>query len=227
MAGLIDGINPCVFSALVFFLSLLSVAKVKRRKLLAVGLIYCLGCFLTYMLLGCGLFYFIRMLSGFAVVRQIIDWTMVALLMVFAVVSFGDAIRFSRGKGKNGVWMKLPDSLSSRIHRIMKKGINYKVLLPGIFLTGILVTILKSVCTGQVYIPTLVLMAKETAGFRWILLLLLYNLMFIIPLLLIFFIFYHGIATMKLVRWSKRHLVISKCILAAFFLLLALLILCI
>ncbi len=31
LAGLIDGINPCVFSALVFFLSLLGVAKVKRR----------------------------------------------------------------------------------------------------------------------------------------------------------------------------------------------------
>ncbi len=99
------------------------------------------------------------------------------------------------------------------------------VLLPGIFLTGILVTILESVCTGQVYIPTLVLMAKETGGIKWFLLLLLYNLMFILPLLLIFVIVYRGVSTMQLIRWSRHHIIFSKYLLAALFLLLALLIL--
>lgn len=227
IAGLADGINPCVFSTLVFFISILTVAKVRRRKLLLTGITYCLACFLTYFGLGCGLFYGLRILGGFPIMRRVLDCGMFFVLLLFALISFLDAVRFKRGKGKEGIWLKLPAVFSSRIHNLLKRGMSYHVLLPGIFLTGILVTILESVCTGQVYIPTLVLMAKETGGVKWFLLLLLYNLMFIFPLLLIFVIVYRGVSTMQLIRWSRHHIILSKYLLALLFLLLAILIFCI
>ena len=225
IAGLADGVNPCVFSTLVFFISVLTVAKVRRRKLLLTGITYCLACFLTYLGLGCGLFYCLRFLGGFSIIRSALDWGMVFVLLLFALISFQDAMRFKRGVGKEGIRLKLPAAFSNRIRNLLKRGMSCHVLLPGIFLTGILVTILESVCTGQVYIPTLVLMAKETGGIKWFLLLLLYNLMFILPLLLIFVIVYRGVSTMQLIRWSRHHIIFSKYLLAALFLLLALLIL--
>jgi len=103
----------------------------------------------------------------------------------------------------------------------MKYGISYQTLLPGIFLIGILVTVFESVCTGQVYIPTLVLMTKDASGLKWMLLLLLYNLMFILPLVIIFIAVFKGVKTPRLLEWSKRNVFISKLGLGCFFLLLA------
>ena len=224
LAGLADGVNPCVFSTLVFFISILSVAKVGRSKMLLTGITYCSACFLTYLLIGCGLFYCLRFLSDFSILSKIINWGMIVILLLFSFISFRDAVCFKRGGGKEDIWLKLPASLSDRIHRLLKRGMSYHVLLPGIFLTGILVTLIESVCTGQVYLPTLVLMAKETGGIKWFLLLLLYNLMFILPLILIFVIVYRGVNTMQLIHWSRHHIVFSKYLLGVLFFLLAILI---
>jgi len=221
VAGLLDGINPCVFSTLVFFISLLTVAKVSRQKMLWVGIIYCSACFATYFALGFGLFEFIRSVEKFHWAKFIIDTSIIAVLVVFAVISFADAIRYRRSGRADAVMMKLPPRISDLIHRIMKHGLAYKTLLPGIFVISVLVTIFESVCTGQVYIPTLVLMTKDASGFKWVLLLLLYNLMFILPLVIIFIAVFKGVKTPRLLQWSKQNVFISKLGLGCFFLLLA------
>jgi cytochrome c biogenesis protein CcdA len=221
IAGLIDGVNPCVFSTLIFFISLLSVAKVKKQKMLWVGLFYCISCFVTYLAIGFGVFSCLKALSEFNTVQQIINYLMIAVLLIFAVISFSDCFRYRASGKAQSVSLKLPSGISKLIHKIMKEGLSYKAILPAVFLVGILVTILESVCTGQVYIPTLVLMAKDTAGAKWFTLLLLYNLMFIIPLAIIFIAFYKGVNTPRLIKWSKKNVVFSKFSLGCFFILLA------
>ena len=103
----------------------------------------------------------------------------------------------------------------------MRKGLNFRYLLPGTFLIGCLVTLLESACTGQVYVPTLVLMSREAgAGSRWFLLLLLYNVMFILPLLILFLAAWRGTTLSVFLHWSKANVVQSKIALGVFFLLL-------
>jgi hypothetical protein len=110
-----------------------------------------------------------------------------------------------------------------KIHALLKKGLNYHFLIPGIFCIGILVTILESVCTGQVYIPTLVLLSREYgASSRWFGYLLLYNCAFIVPLLFLFAVAYFGIGKSRLLKWSRRQIVIGKILLGTFFILMAL-----
>lgn len=221
IAGLIDGINPCVFATLIFFISLLSIAQVKGGRLLLVGGTYCLACFLAYLALGFGIFNFLKFFSGYNSFRAILEWFTFSLLIVFAVISFIDAIRYKLSKKADAVTLQLPNSLKKRIHAIMKKGLNYHFLLPGVFGVGILVTAIESVCTGQVYIPTLVLLTKECGAGVWLFYLLLYNLAFIIPLLIVFAIAWHGTKTLTFVNWSKRHLVYSKIALGVFFIFMA------
>ena len=225
IAGLIDGINPCVFSTLVFFISLLTVAKVGKRKMLWVGLVYCVSCFITYLAIGFGLFYFIRILEGFNIAGQIINGLLVGVLLFFAAISFVDCFRYHSSHKAQSVMLKLPESISRRIHGVMRRSLTYKVLLPGIFFIGIIVTVLESVCTGQVYIPTLVLIAKDTANLKWVMLLLLYNLMFILPLVVIFIAVYKGVNTPRLIEWSRQNVIFSKFMLGCFFIMLAVLML--
>lgn len=101
-------------------------------------------------------------------------------------------------------------------------------MLGGLFI-GAAVTALESVCTGQVYVPTLVLILKnnDLAESRAWLYLLTYNLMFILPLILTFIAVYFGLRTDTLIKWGRKNVVLSKCLLASFFTLMALLIVCI
>ncbi len=226
VAGLLDGFNPCVFSSLVFLMSLLTVSGIRRGRLLAVGGAYCLGCFITYIALGFGFFHTLKPLTGHMVLRDGINWLLTGVLILFAGLSFRDALRFHQtGRARNMV-LQLPDRLRNRIHFIMRRGLKFRYLLPGSLGIAGLATLLESACTGQVYVPTLVLLARETGeGTHWIPLLLLYNIMFILPLVGLFLTLWRGTSLSVFLRWSRNNVVPTKISLGCFFLCMAVLLL--
>lgn len=223
VAGLTDGINPCVFSTLIFFMSLLAVSKIKGKRLFIIGIAYCTACFLTYLLLGFGLFNILRSLADFAWLRAGLNYFIIIVLLVFALVSFRDAFVFVKSGGKSSrVALQLPSKVKLLIHRLIHSGLKFKYLFTGAFFIGITVTLLESVCTGQVYVPTLVLLSNESGVFsKWFSLLLLYNLMFILPLIGVFALMFSGISVLKAVKLTKINLVTGKITLGLFFLALA------
>jgi hypothetical protein len=235
MGGLLDGINPCAISTLIFFMSLLAVAHVGRHGLLVMGLTFCLASFLTYVALGFGLLRTLHLLDGFKTLRHGLEYGMIGLLGVMACLSFRDAWRYRRSHNPKDVSLQLPSRVKLRIHDIMRTGVHMRSLAVGGLLTGFVVTALESVCTGQVYVPTLVLIIKNSpvAGdaaklsgltfhaWKW---LLLYNAMFMVPLVVIFTLTYFGLRTDSLLKWSQRNVVTSKILIGCFFVLMAALI---
>ena len=225
-AGLIDGINPCAFSTLVFFMSLLSVSKVRNRTLLLLGVSFCLASFLTYLALGFGLFRVLHLFSGFTFFRSAVEWGMAGVLLVLAFLSFRDAMRFRKTARAGDVTLQLSTEMKKRIHAVMHRGLGNTSVIAGGLLIGTAVTALESVCTGQVYVPTLVLILKDSAFSEpraWMLLLL-YNALFVLPLVIVFIAVYFGLKTEALLAWSRRNVVVSKTLLGLLFILMALLI---
>lgn len=222
-AGLIDGINPCVFSTLVFFMSLLSVAKIRGRKLILIGTAYCAAGFITYLLLGFGLFNLIKTLDAFPLFKTGLNAAMSGILVIFAIISLRDAWLFYKSGGDSKqVVLQLPDRLKTLSHNVMKRGLKFHYLMVGSFVIGVLVTLLESVCTGQVYVPTLVLMSNESGAFsKWFGLLLLYNLMFILPLIGVFIMTYCSISVLTAIKLTRTNLLAGKILLGVFFLALA------
>jgi cytochrome c biogenesis protein CcdA len=226
LAGLLDGINPCAVSTLVFFMSLLAVFRVRNRHLLALGASYCLASFAAYLALGFGLLRLLHLFAGFTLLRSALERGMIAVLLVLAVLSFRDAVRYRSSRDGHDVTLQLSSGMKNRIHRIMRRGLKIRHLVWGGLLTGTLVTALESVCTGQVYVPTLVLILKnsrlaDSRAWFW---LMAYNLLFILPLILTFVAVYFGLRTETLLRWSRKNVPVSKTLLGLFFLLMALLI---
>ncbi|MCX7590000.1 MAG: hypothetical protein N2255_00060, partial [Kiritimatiellae bacterium] len=222
VAGLLDGINPCAISTLVFLLSFLTVGRLRGRRLLLVGLVFCLATFLTYGAVGFGLLRALHALSWFPRLRKTVDLLLVAVLLTLAVYSLRDAFRFRRSGSANDVVLKLPQAARERIGRIAHKTRGAGFQLAGVFILGVCVTALESVCTGQVYVPTLALVVRMgTSVFRGFLLLCLYNLMFVVPLIVIVALMYRGLGIMALLEWSKRNVFFSKLLLGGFFLALA------
>ncbi len=159
--GLVDGLNPCAISTLVFFMSLLAVSKVEGRGILIMGLCFTAASFITYLALGFGLLHAIHAFSGFPLVRTWIEVVMIVVLVVLAFLSFRDAHLYKANQDPKSVLLQLPDSVKRLTHKIMRRGLGTGSLALGGFMVGAAVTGLESVCTGQVYLPTLVLIIKH------------------------------------------------------------------
>jgi len=223
LAGLIDGINPCAISTLIFLISILVISGFKNSRLIIVGTAYCLASFLTYTAIGFGLFRFIHNLEGLPFVRRGLELLMVGILMVMAYLSFRDAWKYRLSKDPNSITLKLPRRIKLIMNSIMRLFSTTRHALLAAFFIGVLVTLLETVCTGQVYVPTLVLIIKSGASpFLGLVYLLLYNLMFILPLVIVFGLILYGIKVQHLIDWSKRQVVKSKVIMGCLFVVLAL-----
>jgi len=224
LAGLVDGINPCAISTLVFLVSVLSMARVRGRHLLAVGAAFCSASFLTYLAIGFGMLHAFHALAAFQTLRRVIDLFLVAALLGLALYSFGDAFRFRRTHRASDVKLQLPDAFKQRIHRLLRVGLGRRAQWASVFGIAVAVTALESVCTGQVYVPTLALIIKgDSEVTRGLGLLVLYNAMFILPLVVVLLLTYGGLQLGRLMAWSVKEVFIGKLLLAVLFLLLAVL----
>ena len=225
LAGLADGFNPCAFATAIFLTSLLALGGRSRRVKLLGGLAFCIASFLTYFLLGFGFLRAFRALDGLHAVRLIITYATSALLFVLAALSMVDAVRYNRKGVPSSVLLQLPNAVKQRIHNLARVCLSGPTVLVGGLLCGAGVTLLESVCTGQLYLPILVWLSRESGGVRAWMLLLLYNVAFILPLLVVFLLAAYGVHNQRLADWSRRHVVPAKILLAVVFLTLAFLLL--
>jgi len=218
LAGLIDGLNPCAFATLIFLITLLTVARKSGRDLLAVGIGFCSAVFLTYFLLGFGIFHVIQKLAVFHWAGEMLRWITVAALAGLCMLAFKDALIFSQTGQARTVSLQLPGAIRTHMHDRMRSLLTARRLLPGSFIVGMLVTLMESICTGQFYVPTLVYLSRQAAVGRqalgW---LTLYNVMFVIPHVLVFAAAYCGITNNRLLAWSRANAVWSKALLGTGF----------
>ncbi len=222
VAGLIDGVNPCAFAAIVFFISLLSVSGVKAGRLLLVGAAYTLAVFTTYLLMGFGAFQVLQALQDYQWPALVLRWGMLALLLALAVFSFRDAWKYKRSGRSSDVKLQLPEGLKRRMHTIMRRRLNPANLFVSALVIGVLVTLIEAVCTGQVYLPTLVLLSRYAdTRLHAFSLLLLYNLMFVVPLIVVIAAAFAGTRNQRLIEWSKRNVVWGKIAMGTLFVALA------
>jgi cytochrome c biogenesis protein CcdA len=215
-AGLLDGINPCAFTTLVFLLSALAVAGRTRREILSVGLCFSLAVFITYLGIGLGLFQAVRLAAGFPIVAAALRWVLVAGLAVLAGLSVYDFTLIRSGRGKD-MLLQLPKSFKERIHRDIRVRVRASALAASSLVLGFLVAVFELACTGQVYLPTLVYLYRVRPNTGGLAYLLLYNLGFVLPLLAVFALAYWGVASKRLAAWVQRSLGAVKIALAVLF----------
>jgi hypothetical protein len=120
-------------------------------------------------------------------------------------VSFYDAHLARRGKLKD-IKLQLPESIKSRIKGVIRTRTRTSGIVAGALVIGFLVSSLELVCTGQVYLPTLAFVS-DISGMRLhaFAYLVLYNVMFTIPLLVVFACAYWGVTALQLVGVIERH----------------------
>ena len=128
--------------------------------------------------------------------------------------------------------LQLSKNQKTFIHKIMRTFLKDKQdslwrLLAAAFVVGFVVSGVEAVCTGQVYLPTIRVILKEANQyfFKAAAYLIIYNLMFIAPLVLVFILTLCGKESATFNNWLKEHLGLSKFLLCCVFLGLLLLLL--
>jgi cytochrome c biogenesis protein CcdA len=223
LAGLADGVNPCAIATMIFLISFLATQKRSRKEVLIVGLCFTGAVFITYLLIGIGAFNALSFLNQTPWISMTIKWTAVIVAASIGVLCFRDAIVYAATGKIKQIKLQLPTPVKMRIHRVISGHLSGSGLILGALITGFLVTLLEAVCTGQVYLPTIVLMTREhglrARGWAY---LILYNFLFVLPLLIIMILAYFGLTWEKLAKKTQHHMVFLKTLLGVVLLVLAL-----
>jgi thiol-disulfide isomerase/thioredoxin len=199
IAGL-DAFNPCAFFVLLFLLSLLVNAR-SRRRMLLVG-----GVFVFFS----GAIYFLFMaawLNLFLLTGSIPYMTLAAALLALLIALFNikDFFWFEQGPS-----LSIPQQAKPGLFARMRGLIGVEHL-PTLFLGTVVLAIAANsyelLCTaGFPMVYTRILTLNELSSFDYYLYLLLYNLVYVLPLLLIVVIFVYTMGRFKLSERQGRVL---------------------
>ncbi len=216
--GLVDGVNPCAFAVILFLVSYLCLSGQRSRKLiLAFGLSFAAGVFTCYFLIGLGLSQVLSLLEQWhGLVRGLI-FTAGILCVVFAAGATADVVSGLRN-GPQTMRFGLPKRIHLAIHTMVRNRVARPLFGVGAFVLGLLVSSFELVCTGQIYLPILVLINSAAGGTAGLGYLVMYNIAFILPLLAVVILAGAGIEADRFVSWGQRHAVLTRALTGAFLL---------
>jgi len=173
-AAFIDSINPCAFSVLFITLAFLFSLGHSRSRIIKTGLVYILGIFLTYILIGLGV---LKVLTFFNIPNGM------AKLGAVAIILFGVINIINEFFPKFPIKLKMPDASHSKVGELITKA-----TVPAAFILGMLVGMFEFPCTGGPYLLVLGLLHDEGSFWTGFLYLVIYNFIFVLPLLIALFI---------------------------------------
>lgn len=215
-AGLLDGINPCAFTVIVFFISFLTLAGYRKREMVYVGFSFILAVFIAYFLIGLGIFAAFYKLKFYRLLADIFRYIILVIVSLLAAFNIYDYIIYKIKKTPQSTVLQLPGKIKFLIQKTIAASYRKKegesktsfILFGVAFVSGFVVSLLESVCTGQVYFPTIGLLTQLPPDLRVKSLgyLFLYNLMFIIPLVIVFLLGLWGVTSDQFAKFMKRHL---------------------
>jgi cytochrome c biogenesis protein CcdA/glutaredoxin len=189
----VDAINPCEFAVLIILLTAI-LASGARRRALAAGLAFTLAIFISYYLMGLGLYTAVQA----ARLTQALYVAVALLAIVIGLFNLKDYLWYGR-------WfaMEVPQRWRPALKRLLQ-GVTST---PGAFLVGFAVSLFLLPCTSGPYIVVLGLLAKSSTQGQAALWLLLYNAIFVLPMIAITGAVYLGWTSAEaLEQWRTRSL---------------------
>jgi cytochrome c biogenesis protein CcdA len=192
-AAAVDAINPCAFAVLIILLTAVIAAGGKRRALYA-GLAFSLSVYISYYLMGLGLYSAVEA----AGVTRGLYIAVAVLAILLGLFNLKDYLWY-------GKWFLMEVPLTWR--PALKRLIGGATSIPGAFLIGFVVSLFLLPCTSGPYIVILGLLAKTETRAAAMLWLVLYNLIFVAPMIAITAALYFGFTTAEGAEaWRMRNL---------------------
>lgn len=205
ISGLFDGINPCAFVTIIFLIAYLSFVGKTKKEIFLYGSIFIIAVWVVYFLIGVGLLKFISTFSLYPLISQVFRWIIFLVVCSLGIINLYDYFQVKKGNPQK-IKLQLPTKMKKGIHATFHKTKNAG-LISASLISGFLVAAIEFPCTGQIYFPITFLIQESTSyRFRGIFYLIIYNIMFIIPLLIIFILVGKGLTSENLNQFFKKNL---------------------
>src|SRR3989344_6252534 len=191
VTALVDSINPCAIGVLILLISMLVVYR-SRGQLLKYGLIYIFFVFITYFLAGLGILYFLAAIPLY--LSEYISIFVGVLVIAGGLIEIKDFFWYGRG-----ITLSIPGNKAKKIHELARK-----MTLPAMIVLGVFVAGVELPCTGGPYLAILMFLSQNF-DFKAFLLLIFYNIIFVMPLVVILLMVYFGMKVKHLKRWKQDN----------------------
>jgi len=169
--GFLDGLNPCAFAVLLFFIAFLFTIQRTSGTVWLMGLIYIAAIYLAYFLIGLGLMQAVLFTNNHHLMAKIGSWLVIALGLINLKDYFFPQLP---------IHLRIPTIAHGTIQDWLKRA-TYPAAATGGFLVGLC----TFPCSGGIYVAIVGLLAAKTTHLQGVGYLGLYNLAFVLPLLII------------------------------------------
>lgn len=191
ISALVDSVNPCAFSVLLLTIAFFFSMGKSRKKILEMGALYIFGIFATYLLIGLG----ITQVLAFFDVPHFIAKIGAGIVILWAVVDLlGEFIP------NFPIKLKIPQGAHLRMAGLIEKG-----TVPTSLALGVLVGLTEFPCTGGPYLFILGLLHDNATFISGLWYLILYNFIFVVPLIAILFISSDQKLLGRVQEWKKMN----------------------
>lgn len=170
--GLIDSFNPCAIGVLMFYLALLISLKVERKLFISFGLFYILATYATYLFIGLGILKVVHLFG----VHNFFGWAAAALILFLGLFNIKDYF-----------WpnIRIP-YVSEFLNRCHVPQWKPEITIFSALALGVLVGLCEFPCSGAIYLATVSLLSVKATFLKGVVYLLIYNSMFVLPLVVLF-----------------------------------------
>jgi cytochrome c biogenesis protein CcdA len=191
VAALIDSVNPCAFSILLLTVAfLLSIGKL-RSNVLKIGSAYIAGLFFVYLLIGLGLLQTLHLFDTPHFMASVGAALLVLLGLINVTNEFVPAFPIK---------LAIPHSVHRRMAVLMERA-----SVPTALGLGGLVGVCEFPCTGGPYLMVLGLLRDQATYYTGVGYLLLYNVIFVLPLVLILLVASDASLLGKVQQWQQQR----------------------
>lgn len=192
LTGVIDSINPCAIGVLILMISVLLASGRSVSRMLLLGMLYILSVFAVYLLAGLGLVYYFISLP--LATTEYISIFVGVLIIGAGLLEIKDYFWYGR-------WFSLaiPGIFAKKIHDYASR-----TSILGVILLGAFVSAVELPCTGAPYLAIITLLSQyfDLTAFM---LLVLYNVIFVAPLLIILMLVATGKRIYEIKKWKHKY----------------------
>ena len=207
--GLADGINPCAFAVLLFIMAFLIEISNSKKRLIKITTAYITAVLTVNILLGILYYYTSLQLGHPTLIRNIA----ISLALIAGLINIKDYFYYGKG-----ITLKIPESSKTYIQKLTKKA-----TFPSAILLGSLVAILEAPCSIPIYLTVIEVLKSQGHILAQILpYILIYNIMFILPIIVLALMIYSGGESKPLEKWRDKHKRLMKLMLGSILIILAL-----
>jgi len=191
LTAAVDSINPCAIGVLILLISTLVVAK-RKSEMLKIGMMYIGAIFLTYFSFGLGLTAFLAVIP--IVAAEYISITVGVVVVLAGIIEIKDYFWYGQGFS-----LMIPKKFVVKIQERMKN-----LSVGTIIFLGIFVAAVELPCTGGPYLA-ITLLLSQNFNFTAFIMLILYNIIFVMPLIIILIMVMAGAKVQNIQKWKQSN----------------------